>query len=435
MRDPVTFERRLADALEQYNLGAPVDIDSAALASELAARPRRRPFARFQWPSPAVRLLLVAGLLALAVVAGIVGSGMFPSDRPLGQTPGRLMVWIPTLSGSGTTYMYTSAGELQWTRQIASRGCPRLLGDGLMAMGSFGTIRVDTDLGVGVQELDVSYAGGERWAPDGRGVALVDMEDGPITVVRLGVDSTAYDISDAIEAVISNGGERVVVAVPRDGGADLHLLDGEDRVVYEHRPLLDSGLQMAIAPDGSRLAVVSSGASGEPLVAVVSLPDGGVVTTTPSVEPGSALAPISWSPDGSMFALGVDTGVQLYDVAQNAWRDAGMSVTPSIETTRWRADSGGGLGLAMLSGREVAIYREGAAPGYLRLASDATAFEPDGSRIAAIEVDLAQPRMYAEARIRSSDIWGNEGVEVIATLPEDHPRISSDLQPCMQWMP
>jgi large repetitive protein len=83
MREPVTFETRLATAFERYAEGAPVDVEPVEMA-RLAMYGDTRPRAAIRWldlRTPAWRYAAVLALLLLALVAAvIVGSALIRDD-------------------------------------------------------------------------------------------------------------------------------------------------------------------------------------------------------------------------------------------------------------------------------------------------------------------------------------------------------------------
>ena len=441
MRDPSTFETRLAEAFDLYASGAPIQVDSAALAVGLANRqPRRRLFG-LDWSSPSMRLVLVAALLGATLAAALLGAGMKPNERPLDATSERLMVWLPTGDG-GAMYLFDSSGELRWSGRRQSGGCPMLLPGSRIAVPGI-RIHIETDDGRPVEDIDTGYEGYERWAPDRRAIVLVDTS-GPISVMQFGQATVRYGedggLAGAVDVAVSNGGTRVVVAVRTATGVDLHLLDGRDTVIYRLEPF-DAQVvnpQLMMAPDGSRVALVYANTTGrlpEPHVVIVSLPDGAAVAARPEVVPSLGYDPVSWSPDGSTLALLYGGSVQLYDAATGVWRDSGWNGSSVTNASRWRNEPGAGLGIAMFDGSRLDVFREGVATGRrVPIAGAGSAFSPDGTQFAFLEgAGLDEVRSGRLTRISAVDVWGDGPDRLIATLPEDAPPFIGE--PCLDWQP
>lgn len=443
MRDQSTFEARLTDALERYAVAGPLVEDSQALAARLVASRRRRGFGALGWPwSRTARLALVAALLGGALVAGLLAAGMLPKEPTLVVVPGRILVWQPTAADSGFASMLDSNGNLLWSRQMASRGCPELLAGSGIATRGFGTMDIRTDDGELIDRLDVSYMGGERWAPDRRAIALVDMDQGPITVVRFGRDKVEYgrdgELAGAIEAALANGGDRAILAVRRAAGVDFHVLENGNATVVHREAGVDSdAVWLSIAPDGSRAAaVLASTATGQALVRILSLPDGTVLSDGPTLDGAdmTSVRPISWSPDGRHFALGVGADLHLYDASSNAWAAAGVYSRLFGEPSRWRSGTGSPLGLASLPSNRLSLYRQGQESVQRFLGGIATAFSPDGSLVASVEA--RRFTVGPSVRVAFFDVWGDGGLTGAAGLALEHPAPpDGTLQPCIDWQP
>ena len=148
MRDPSTFEARLADAFEQYTVGAPVAIDARELAAGLVRHPQAR---RGRFPlaatrvSRAWRLALVAAILAIAAVAGLLAAGAWRTSPPVPQPLGdsQLFVWLPSGGSRGTAVLLADDGSVLASRDMDSRGCPTLVGGtASLAVPGFGAISI-----------------------------------------------------------------------------------------------------------------------------------------------------------------------------------------------------------------------------------------------------------------------------------------------------
>jgi hypothetical protein len=446
MRDPVTFERRLADALEQYALAAPTDIDSATLALDLAGRGRDGAFPGLQWPARGIRLVLVAALLGVALVAGLLAVGMKQSD-PFDASD-RILVWLPRGGGGGATYLFDPSGTLRWSGEQFSDGCPTLLpGSGVVLRGSGGprgtsALRIETDDGQPVEAIEVEPGTNAYWAPDHSAVALIGFDSGRTTVVQFGHRSTTYgqdgSLAGVLDAAVMNGGGRVVVAVRTDAGVDVHLIDGRDTVIYRLEPF-DAQVvdpELVLAPDGSRVAMVWANTEGrfpEPHVVVISLPDGAAVETRPEVVPSLDYHPLSWSPDSSQLALVYGSRIHLYDAASRVWRDSGWASSRFRNASRWRDEPGAGLGIATFDGSALDVHREGVATGKrVPIAGSTGAFSPDGTQFAFLEgAGMEDVQAGRPTRVWAVDIWGDEPTHLIATLPADRPPYISE--PCIDW--
>jgi hypothetical protein len=437
------FEQRLSLDLRTLAEGGVRPVDRRAIAENAIAHGRRRGIASLR----GVRLALVAALLGAVLFGALFAAGM-KTDDPFDATSERILVWLPSGGDSGAAYLFDPAGTPRWSGTKFSDGCPTLLpGSGVVLHGSgsprgTGGLRIETDDGRAVEEIDVAPGTSQYWAPDRSAVALISFETGLITVVRFGQGTTQYgqdgSLAFALTAAVLNGGSRVVVAVRTATGVDLHLLDGRDTVIHQIEPfdaqVVDAAL--LLAPDGSRVAVVWANTEGrfpEPHVVVVSLPDGTAVSTRPEVVSSPGYVPLSWSPDSSTLALLYGGGVQLYDAVSGAWRDSGWKGSSVTNASRWRNEPGAGLGIAMFDGDRLDVYRERAAtPKRVVIAGGIAAFSPDGRQFAFLEG--AGPEEVGSGRptrIWAVDVWGEAPNRLIATLPLDRPPFISE--PCIDW--
>ena len=291
MRDPMTFEDRLTDAFAAYTAAAPLGVDPHALVAGLAGSGRTR---RLALPTfnlarfGGVRLALVLGLLALASVAGLLfAGGLLRSDpAPLGGG-GRSLVWLPSGVNAGTAHLLGADGVERASRAMESRGCPTLLGSAdAMAVPGFGSLSFRGFVPGEAGQVSTADSGGERWSPDHRALALVDMETGPVSVVTfpdgdfVNPRSTRYAIKGALEGSFSPDGSRLAVPVRSDASTiAIHLLQGGTDTMLATVQTLDvtqggSASRIVWAADGSALMVATTGTDGEGL-ARVGL-DGGV---------------------------------------------------------------------------------------------------------------------------------------------------------------
>ena len=215
MRDPMTFEDRLTDAFAAYTAAAPLGVDPHALVAGLAGSGRTP---RLALPTfnlarfGGVRLALVLGLLALASVAGLLFAvTRGPTLRHSAAVAVRSMAAFGV--NAGTAHLLGADGV---ERALARHGVPRLP-DGSSAARtpwpSPGSARSSFRGFVPGEAGQVSTAdsGGERWSPDDRALALVDMATGPVSVVTfpdgdfVNPRSTRYAIKGALEGSFSTG--------------------------------------------------------------------------------------------------------------------------------------------------------------------------------------------------------------------------------------
>jgi hypothetical protein len=180
-----TFEERLAQRLSTYAESGVRPFDPHAVAkATIASRSR---WGRLPRPMPwqgstarSLRLVLTVSLmLALLLVAMLASGALVPGGKQ--PSSSGLFVWA-----NGVATFVGQDGEIA-TRSAASPrgdGCPVLIGNSsLIAQGGYGEIHLTDLVGdVDVPAIDTNYAGGERWSPDHRLLALYRHE-GTVTVV------------------------------------------------------------------------------------------------------------------------------------------------------------------------------------------------------------------------------------------------------------
>jgi hypothetical protein len=473
MRDPLTFEARLSDAFESYAAGAPTVIDAGALAAGLARRPqaRRRPWPAIPWSTSRVwRLGIVAALLTLAGVAGLLAAGAWLDREPIPPASGgRILIWTPTSVNHGIATLLDRGGTVLASRELDSRGCPSLVGGtDLMAVPGFGTLSLEAvdgrPIDAKIGALSTNYAGFERWSPDRRSIALVDMA-GPITVARL--DPSAPDagttrygldgrISGVLEASFSGDGSRLAMARPGDPGQlDVHVLeDGGDTFVRSIDYAGDEAINLAMSPDGGRVAV-TVWAEGRPgRLTIIDVVDG-TMTVPASPEPRSLdpVMPVSWSADGNALAVRFGARVSLYeagpgslsDEVHDRWAVTSFFPVGDVVEARWTSRL---LRFALIdrvgdargvpSSQLIAHAPDVGTDKQVQLPGTDGAFSPDGTEVATVGgVDDAPYEPGGPATIWAFDVWGDREPQVIATLPAPDIPTGPATAPvtCIDWLP
>jgi hypothetical protein len=460
MRDPSTFEARLADAFEQYAVGAPVAIDSRQLAAAVgrhkqAHRPGRFPLAATPI-SRAWRLALVAAILAVAAVAGLLAAGAWrtrpPVPQPLGDS--RLFVWLPSGGTRGTAVLLDDDGSILASRDMESHGCPTLVGgtESLAVPGS-GSISIQTVDGRAVDGipsggLNTNYTGFERWAPDRSSIALVDAERGPITVVHLAPSSgdpetvrygVTGELAGAIDASFSEDGSRLAVAVERaPGTVEIHVLqDGDDQLVRTIGPDISQDVRVSMSPAGDRVVVVEQAEGRPPRVIIVDVADGTISVLDDRVETGLQFFPTAWTPDGRTVAIRAGSGLLLLDVAAGTWIDTGMYHLGNVVDARW-STTPGRPGIAMLDDHgHLVVHVDGSRDRVSLLFGTDAAFSPDGSTVVSVGNRDGSRVYFGKATVMAVDVWGGRDPWVLASLPAPATFANAEGSPapCVDWLP
>ena len=123
--------------------------------------------------------------------------------------------------------------------------------------------------------IDINYAGGERWSPDHRRIALFRF-DGTVTVISLvepeSQQQTTFDTPGVVDVAWAADGRHLAVA-RQDAGSDsvaVDLMDVSTAMVDRMRTFTREGVapeapvQLHPAPDGSRISDRSLRSQPEP---------------------------------------------------------------------------------------------------------------------------------------------------------------------------
>lgn len=491
MRNPSTFESRLVDAFEQLASDAPLEVDSRALAAGVARRPQVR---RSRWlviprpETPTSRLVLIAAVLALIALVGLAISGAFrlttpPFTSDNAPTPPvtssiipsadgtRILVWLPVSDTQGTATLLNADGTVVARATMSTRGggCPILIGGtDTLAIRGFGEMTVQAIEGqspAGVPLLDTNYAGFERFSTDHRTVALVDMENGSITVARLDpvsgwTGSTHYGpdarLAGAVDAAFSEDGRRLLVAVePGNGELDLHVLeDGTDRLAASLPRAAATQLRLALSPHGRRLAVWQ-GVLEQPSPEVVTSGDTVIVTLddgtvsepipTPAPLPSSVqfrpdlapFVPLSWSPDDQVLAVRLPSSLAYYDATTRGWTNTGEYFHGTITSTAW-SGTPADRALALIDAEghfHVEGNRDIADKSSVIFFPGKGAFSPDGSKIVTVVSNGSPSGSNGTADVSLLGVWGAIDPSQIASLPfnPDMSREEAVQRLCVDW--
>ncbi len=273
-----TFEERLARQLSTYAESGVRPFDPHAVArATIATRPR---WGRLPRPMPwqgstarSLRLVLTVSLMLALLLLAMLASGAVLPGGKLPSASG-LFVWA-----NGVATFIGEDGKLATARAPAPRnlGCPVLVGgSGVVAQGGFGEIQL-TDLVGDLHPLPIGtdYAGGERWSPDHRRVALFRL-DGTVTVVSL-VDpgsrqETTFDTPGVIDVAWAADGRHLAVARQVEGSASMavDLMEVSAGTVDKVHTFTregvapEWGVRLYPAPDGSRILIGSVRPQPEP---------------------------------------------------------------------------------------------------------------------------------------------------------------------------
>ncbi|MFN8621197.1 MAG: hypothetical protein U0869_10675 [Chloroflexota bacterium] len=331
------FEAELAAALDAYADGAPVLVDPMAVARAAAADPRAGRLAslhRAWWTArPA---LLLAALLAL-LIAALLASGAVQRMSPPPQ-PVRAVV------SDGVTAWIVGAGrtiEAQGMPNLPRRagGCGWAIGGTDVFMGNnYDTwaFRSLSDEPLPEVTASATYGGGERWSPDRRKVALVDVSDGRLTVLDFtdlaSPTSTVWPIPRLIGAGWLAGSDGLAVARRLVTGAVEVQVRGLDGALQPAQQV-DVGpapgpdeleiIELVVSPDGRRVVLTGLGtpeAPGADGPLPVLADDGRLRVLGPL--PGR---PVAWSPRSDRVAWFDGTRVVIFD------DDGRRTVEPSAD--------------------------------------------------------------------------------------------------------
>lgn len=351
MTDRLDFETRLEERLRARAALASRPFDAAAIARRsvgVSGRPRRLGW--LGWPTvrPAIRMLVVAALLALAVVGAVAGVGALLRERPSlpASDVSNGVIAYATQSGLSPVYVVGPGDE---PRQIipsdAGIGnnvvCPTFSPDGTMLAvgmpaGSIAVMPIDEHGAVGDPGRLPSRAGEvphcPAWAPDGSAVAFLDgsaLEIDPFVGESRridgwepagGADADAFEISYSPDRAVQWSPDGKAIAVARPSGTWLIPVDGAAPRRLHESP----ATTVSWSPDGTRLVVWTLSGS-----VVIDARDGIVEATLP---PGRQ--PV-WSPRGDRIAY-VDDGAGIVVIGPDG-SDPGVITEYGYDLT-WSPD-------------------------------------------------------------------------------------------------
>jgi hypothetical protein len=371
MHDPLTFERRLADAYERYLAAAPISIDAREIAANTPAAGRQASRSNLTFFDPRVGLdrrwvaILVAALVLASLVAFGVGRWLDRNTQPPlsdpHATPSMEAIYVRA-SGRGDA-------DVVAVRPDGTEGIVRHLSSAMLPGGlSFapnGHVSEDGWIALGTEMAPGGWASG---GPNG-GWALFDLGD-PSPVARfvetLGGPSSAWSPNGWFASPYGNQCCAMQLTDPRSGeivrtGTSTFLPGGGPSTIW--------------ATDGSGLLVVRGGAgeqrhygllprSGGPAVDIVPelafrepryVAAGGAtlvrctVSFTACPESGvwvfdDGKAPLEWLggelPDlmGASFSADGRSVWLMFDQASGGGHDAVLAIAtaPGVITTVWR---------------------------------------------------------------------------------------------------
>jgi hypothetical protein len=458
MRDPMTFEERLADAFDRYLEAAPTRADARTLAAGLARGERGRAAGgrAFWLPRPGgLRLTLVLAALAFAGVAGLLAVGAFLTSRPAPADAGRILAWIASADGKGDAYLVGVDGAVRASREFeGSRGCPTLLGSAdAVAIPGFGSVRFSgfdpglagqvstehpgTDPGTGV-------GGFERWSPDHRAMVTVGIRSGPVTVVTFPTGDvanpslTSYRLKYALDAAFSPDGSRLAVMRDTDNTVEIHVLEDGSDTILAAVPTRDPEMTartMRWAPDGSALVVVTADADGLHLAKVGMDGFVGAIPLRGAFGPGTSLELLAVRGIYAIARTGTGELWEL-DMVRSEAHDTGVRLPEGVPSVA--AMSPSGYGVAVISGSTVRVHWFDRDPHdhVIELPGESAVFSPDGSRVLSLTSEAADDGSGSTARLWVTDPWTPGAPALLSTLPLPDERVRPpDSIPCLQWLP
>ena len=276
MRDPMTFEARLADAFDRYVAPVDVDVDARALSSTFAAAGRR---ARPSWHSllmpdrRAIQVALVAVLL-LALLFAALQAGRRPPPPPFGVAGNGLVAYVD----GGDVFVADPFGNRD-ARAIRAPGEQLEAAFSLDGRRLVAVVRRD-DSGFDLQVTDVD-------APDWRTVNPQPLDE-VYTVGWLPDGRTLY------------------VVAPQDRVGRLQLLDADGRLQPRRIDWPGDVTDAQARPPDGRQLLVRRALGGKVGLFLLDLTDGTITTVVRPRHRGNAdrdLVDAEWSPDGSTIAF------------------------------------------------------------------------------------------------------------------------------------
>ncbi|HEX5826196.1 MAG TPA: hypothetical protein VFY23_01635 [Candidatus Limnocylindrales bacterium] len=451
MRDPATFEARLADAFDRYAASAPVDVDARTLAAAIA-RPRARGPIAARWAA-APRWVVVLGLVAAgALGAALLAGALLRSEPGLLGGGGRIVVIYPV----GPSSLVTLDDDGADVREVALRGCPMVSGtaEATITRERFeGTSFTGFDGGVSAP-ISHSYAGGERWSPDNRTLAMLKFDEGEVTFARiengdvenpvlttvpLDLRAAGVDVDGrrSFNGDFSQDGRQLLVRTwPDASGTSLLLV--VPVTVDPPRLLAEIGstgdqLYGGATWSGDASAVAVLGVEGGvPGLAVIPT-DTGVVRwlgRPAGVPADAALTVERWSPDGSRVGVWADGFLHLVDVGTAQWTRTRVPGPTDVAV----ALSPDGRLVGTIGGSTLTVTDTGTGDVRARqLGGFVTAWSPDRSAIAVVVPAGDKPT----AEVRVLDPWTDAAPTVVAVIPRDQGPTppAPDPNPCIQWLP
>ena len=391
-----TFEERLARQLSTYAESGVRPFDPhAVVRATISTKPRwgrlPRPVLWHGSTARSLRLVLTVSLmLALLLLAMFASGALLPGGTP--PSGSGLFVWA-----NGVATFIGQDGELATRSATSPRGdaCPVLVGrSGVVAQGGFGQIRL-TDLvgGLEASPIDTDYAGGERWSPDHRRIALMRF-DGTVTVVSLidpeSQQGTTFETPGVIDVAWAADGRHLAVARQAEGSASLavDLLEVSAGTVDKVRTFTregvvpEWGLQLYLAPDGSRILIGQHDPSPSLLLGDAATGD---VVALDDLEPSDYFG-AAWSPDGTRLAVTEGNGLTIID-GDGVTRERIEPVENAVESLSWSPD---GSHLAIIAGDSLGtVDSSGTERAELTLQRASYQWAPDGSGLYVASADLA----------------------------------------------
>jgi Tol biopolymer transport system component len=325
MHDPLTFERRLADAYSRYVEPARVTVDAAAVTRSIVERAQRRPASRGYFggrASALVRALVAVGLVVLAIAGLLLASGAWREAR---VQNGPILLW------DGASFLAIEMDGRQTPIPIPGshdRSCPTFAPDGRTFAflrndpgGDDGQLAVADADGTNVRLLWTGRFNGQTfhqmvWSADGSTVVAtkaLDAGGDGIVVVARPADGTATTLD------LPGGEFPATIAVSPDGrriaapaAASIEVVDV---ATGSSTTLVDGGmLAIAWSPTNETLAYLAGGSESDERTVRFVRPDGTADRPIPVALAGSAMAPyLAWSRDGRLLAvLEHDDGIEAF---------------------------------------------------------------------------------------------------------------------------